>query len=165
MKEDDARKLLFKELRIRNPTDAEKRKRTELVKKIGGLPLAIDAICHRISDTHEPLTKFNIKSYSADPKMSGTYNKILDDLQRLGHMEAWNLIHVLCFFGQHIPVEMVHLGLKSLKHDNVEVKSSEEGGKPDLNTTFGILMRYALIKRNEPDDGSMSSSRDRFVGH
>ena len=173
LKEDDARKLLFKsldEFKRRRPTDADVKRATELTKKIGGLPLAIDAISHRIADTHEPLAKFNIKSYSADPKMAGTYNTILEDLQRLGHVEAWNLIHVICFFGQHIPVEFVNLGLKSLSHDGVSVKTlnsqQEGGGKPDLNTTFSILMRYALIERNEPDDsssGSQSSSRDSLT--
>ena len=164
LKEEDARKLLFKELHIRKPTEAETKNATELVRKIGGLPLAIDAISHRLADTHEPLAKYNMKSYSADPKMGGTYNKILDDLQRLGHIEAWNLIHILCFYGQHIPFEMVHLGLKSLRSYPVEVKSCEDGGKADIDTTFGILMRYALIERNEPDDkASMSSSRDSLV--
>ena len=169
LKEDDARKLLFKsldEFKKKRPSDADIKRGTELVKKIGGLPLAIDAISHRIADTHEPLAKFNIKSYSADPKMAGTYNKILDDLQRLGYMEAWNLIHLLCFFGQHIPVELINFGLKSLHHDGVEVKSSDSSN-PDLNITFGILMRYALIERNEPDDsscGSGSSSRDSLTG-
>lgn len=164
LQEEDARKLLFKELHMDQPKDAEVIKATELVKKIGGLPLAIDAIAHKISDTHEPLVKFSLKSYSADATMGGTYNPILDDLQRMGHMEAWNLLHVLCFFGQHIPVELVHLGLKSLRHDNVEVKCSEDGATPDINITFSILMRYALISRNEPDDNSMSSSRDSLVG-
>ena len=169
LKEDDARKLLFKsldEFKKKRPSDADVKRGTELVKKIGGLPLAIDAISHRIADTHEPLAKFNFRSYSADPKMAGTYNKILDDLQSLGHMEAWNLIHVLCFFGQHIPVELINLGLKSLHHDGLKVKSSG-GGSPDLNVTFSILMRYALIERNEPDDsssGSGSSSRDSLTG-
>ena len=169
LREDDARKLLFKsldEFKKKRPSDADVKRGTELVKKVGGLPLAIDAISHRIADTHEPLAKFNIKSYSADPKMAGTYNVILDDLQRLGYMKAWNLIHILCFFGQHIPVELVHLGLKSLHHDGIDVKSSDSG-KPDLNLTFGILMRYALIERNEPDDsscGSGSSSRDSLTG-
>lgn len=120
LKEDDARKLLFKELHIEQPKDADVKKATELVKKVGGLPLAIDAIAHRISDTHEPLAKFKIE-YFADPKMGGTYNKILDDLQNSREMGAWNLIHVLCFFGSHIPVELVHLGLKSLTHDSIEV--------------------------------------------
>lgn len=162
LKEDEAKKLLFKELHIKRPTEAEKRKASELVRNIGGLPLVINAISHRLADTHEPLTKYKL-SYSADPTIEGTYNKILDDLQRLGHMEAWNLIHILCWFAQEIPVEMVHLGLRILR-TNVEVRATESGGRPDINTTFGELMRYALIERNEPDDReSMSSSRDSLV--
>ncbi len=162
LKEEDAKKLLFKELHIKRPKDPEKEKASELVRNIGGLPLAINAISHRLADTHEPLTKYKL-SYSADPTIEGTYNKILDDLQRLGHMEAWNLIHILCWFGHEVPVEMVHLGLRILRA-NVEVRATETGGRPDINTTFGELMRYALIERNEPDDrDSMSSSRDSLV--
>ena len=162
LKLNDAKKLLFKELHIKRPTEAEERKAVELVRNIGGLPLAINAISHRLADTHEPLTKYKL-SYSADPTIEGTYNKILDDLQRLGHMEAWNLIHVLCWFGHEIPVEMVHLGLRILR-THVEVRATESGGRPDINTTFGELMRYALIERNEPDDvDSMSSSRNSLV--
>lgn len=165
LKEDDARKLLFKELRIKKPTEVDIRKATELVHKIGGLPLAINAISHRLADTNEPLAKFNIKSYSADPKMGGTYNKILDDLRERGYMEAWNLIHILCFFAQHIPMEMVNLGLKALRSPSVNVKTSEGDGKPDINITIGILRRYALIERNEPDDReSMSLTWDNLVG-
>ena len=162
LKVDEAKKLLFKELHIKRPTEAEERKAVELVRNIGGLPLAIDAISHRLADTHEPLTKYKL-SYSADPTIEGTYNKILDDLQRLGHMEAWNLIHILCWFGHEIPVEMVHLGSRILR-TNVEVRATETGGRPDINTTFGELMRYALIERNEPDDmESMSSSRNSLI--
>lgn len=163
LRENDARRLLFEELHIAKPTEAEIKKATELVRKIGGLPLAINAISHRLADTNEPLTKFSIKSYSADPKMSGTYNPILNDLRQRGHIEAWNLIHILCFFGQHIPMEMVHLGLEALR-TSVNIKTSEGDGKPDIDTTIGILRRYALIERNEPDDKeSMSSSRDSLV--
>lgn len=161
LKEEEAQKLLFKELHIKKPSEGEKRKATELVKKIGGLPLAIDAISHRLADTHEPLTKYKL-SY-ADPTLENTYSTILNDLLRLGHIEAWNLINVLCWFAQDLPVEMIHLGLKVL-WPNVEVRATEIGGKPDINTTFGILMRYALIERNEPDDrNSTSSSRDSLV--
>ena len=164
LKEDDARKLLFKMLHIKKPTEAQIKSATELVHKISGLPLAINAISHRLADTNEPLTRFNIKSYSADPRMGGTYNKILDDLRERGHTEAWNLIHILCFFGQHIPMEMVNLGLKALRSPLVNVKTSEGDGKPDINITIGILRRYALIERNEPDDKeTMSLSRDSLV--
>ena len=161
LKEEEAQKLLFKELHIKKPREDEKRKAAELVKKIGGLPLAIDAISHRLADTHEPLTKYKLSF--ADPTLENTYSTILNDLLRLGHIEAWNLINVLCWFSQDLPVEMVNLGLKVLR-PNVEVRATEVGGKPDINTTFSILMRYALIERNEPDDrDSTSSSRDSLV--
>lgn len=160
LKEEEAKKLLFKELHIKKPTEAENKKATELVKQIGGLPLAINAISHRLADTHEPLTKYKL-STSADPGIEGTYNKILDDLQRLGYMEAWNLISILCWFAQDLPFEMVHLGLKILKAEKVDVRATEGTGQPDIDNTIAILMRYALLERNEPDDKeSMSSSRD-----
>ncbi|MCJ1300968.1 hypothetical protein MMC08_003767, partial [Hypocenomyce scalaris] len=144
LKEDDARKLLFKELHIKKPTEAEVKSAAELVKKMGGLPLAIHAISHRLG---------------------ATYNGIMDDLQRLGHQGAWNLVNLICFYGPHLPVELIRIGIKVLRHCDIEVKSSQNGEKPDLNTTFGVLMRYALIERNEPDEGdSASSSRDSLIG-
>lgn len=166
--EEHARNLLLKQLeheRKRKPTEAEKKAAMELVRKMGCLPLAIDAISHRIAETSEPLTRFNIKSYSADPKLKGTYETILKDLQ-LSHpdLEAWNLINILCFFGQNIPVEMVHLGLRGLPAE-VKIKSSEvDGEEPNLNTTFSTLMKYALIERNPPEDkNSAASSHDSLV--
>ena len=162
LKDDDARKLLFKELHIKKPSESDKKRALELVKKMGGLPLAIHAISHRLADTHEPLKNYTMKSYSADPKLGATYNQIMDDLQRGNHMEAWNLINILCFFGPNIPVEMVNMGLSALRFCDVDVESTD-GGKPDINITFATLMRYALIERNEPVDSDSSSSRDSLV--
>ncbi|KAL9018684.1 MAG: hypothetical protein Q9185_003998 [Variospora sp. 1 TL-2023] len=152
LKADDARKLLFKELQIKKPTEEEIEHGLKLVKQVDCLPLAIDAISHRIADTHEPLLRYSVKSFSSNHKLAVTYNQILDDIQRLGHMEAWNLINVLAFYGQHVPVEMLHLGVKGLEH--VGFKSTDGIGQPDLNVTFGILMRH---------DTDTSSSRDSLV--
>ncbi|KAL8987033.1 MAG: hypothetical protein Q9177_003722 [Variospora cf. flavescens] len=160
LKADDARKLLFKELHIKKPTEEEIEHGLKLVKQVDCLPLAINAISHRIADTHEPLLRYSVKSVSSNHKLAVTYNQILDDIQRLGHMEAWNLINVLAFYGQHVPVEMLHLGVKGLEH--VGFKSTDGIGQPDLNVTFGILMRHALLERNEPDTDT-SSSRDSLV--
>ncbi|KAL8751221.1 MAG: hypothetical protein Q9184_006133 [Pyrenodesmia sp. 2 TL-2023] len=162
LKTDDARKLLFKELRIRKPTKEQIEHGTKLVRQVDCLPLAINAISHRIADTHEPLVRYSMKSFSSSPKLEGTYNQILDDMQRLGRMEAWNLIHVLAFYGQHVPVEMLHLGVRALQDQDVPDKSREGMGKPDLNVTFGILMRHALLERNEPK-ADTSSSHDSLV--
>ncbi|KAG8529142.1 uncharacterized protein KY384_005777 [Bacidia gigantensis] len=164
LKEDDAQKLLIKMVNPRKVTDADRKRARELIQRVGGLPLAIGAISRRIADTGEPLAKFKL-SYTAISGLDNTYNQILDDLLRLGHNEAWNLINILCWFGQNIPVEMVHLGLRILRARNVEVKTREEGGFADLNNTLSILLRYALLERNEPesDKGSASSSRDSLM--
>lgn len=160
LKSEEAKKLLFKELHIKKPSEAENKKATELVKRIGGLPLAINAISHRLADTHEPLTKYKL-SYSGNSGLESTYNQILDDLQRLDHMEAWNLINTLCWFAQDLPFEMVNLGLKILRAEKVEVRITDGTGKRDIDNTIAVLMRYALIERNEPDQNeAMSSSRD-----
>ena len=164
LKESDARSLLFKEIRLKKPNDAQVKRATELVKEVGGLPLAINAISRRLADTHERLETYKIPSYSADRKLGGPYHQIMHDLQKRGHTAAFNLINILCFYGPHIPVEMVHLGLRSLRDEDIEVKSSGQGEKPDINTTYGILIRYALIERNEPSDrDSMSSSQDYYL--
>ena len=164
LKDDDARKLLLKSIPILHPREAQIRSATELVRKVGGLPLAINAISYRIAYTHEPLEKYTIRSYSEDHKIGGRYHEIMDDLQKRGHMEAFSLVNILCFFGPHIPVEMVHLGQKILRHARVDVKTSENGEKADINNTFGVLMRYGLVERNEPDDkDSMSSSRSSLT--
>ncbi|KAL8653022.1 MAG: hypothetical protein Q9226_004017 [Calogaya cf. arnoldii] len=160
LNEDDARKLLLKELHIKRPSPEEIKSANKLVRQVDYLPLAINAISHRINDFREPLVRYTMKSFSTNPKLEGTYNQILDDLQRLGHMEAWSLINILAFFGQHVPVEMLHLGVPGLQ--DVPIRSSEGGGKPELNVTFGTLMRHALLERNEPESET-SSSRDSLV--
>ncbi|KAL8803106.1 MAG: hypothetical protein Q9182_003356 [Xanthomendoza sp. 2 TL-2023] len=160
LKVDDARKLLFKELSIKRPSEVEIKHATKLVKQVDCLPLVINAISHQISYTREPLVRYSVKSFSANPKLDSTYSQILDDLQRLGYMNAWNLISILAFYGQHVPVEMLHLGVRALQ--DVEIRSTEGAGKPDLNVTFGILMRHALLERNEPESET-SSSRDSLV--
>ena len=160
LSESDAKKLVFKEFNIKKPKTAQEKKATEIVQHYGGLPLAINAIRCRLGDTGEPLEKYHLSS-SGGTTLEATYNTILDDLQRDNHMEAWNLISILCWFAQDLPFEMINLGLKILRAENVEVREIEGTGKRDINNTIAVLMRNALIERNEPDDkDSMSSSRD-----
>ena len=161
LKPEDARRLLFLELEIEKPRTAQTRNADKLVKQVGGLPLAVMAIARRIDDTHQPVERFHIKTYSDDPELGDTYRNIIDDMTEHGHRCALNLMALLCFFGPHIPVEMVRLGLKALKSKRVEVRSSEDGGQPDLNVSFALLMRHALLERNEPEDNASSPSDSR----
>ncbi len=75
---------------------------------------------------------------------------VLDDLLRAGHTEAWDLLHIMCWFAPILPVEMLVLGLKD--HRDISVMASEDGREPHINATFAQLIRYALIERIEPDD-------------
>ncbi|KAI9822370.1 MAG: hypothetical protein M1827_000089 [Pycnora praestabilis] len=150
--EEDAKSLLFRELDIRDPSNEQKEKATEVVRSMDCLPLAIHAIGHRLRATDQPLVKYHIKSNFADPRLAEPYKEIMEDLKRLGYIEARNLINILCWFGQHIPVEMVQLGAKALRSEGVEVRQIDSENRPDLNTTFATLIRFALINRNDPDD-------------
>ncbi|KAI9725055.1 MAG: hypothetical protein M1812_000331 [Candelaria pacifica] len=159
----DARALLFKELGISNATPEQRRKALDLVNSVGCLPLAIHATGHRLRATGEPLIKYRIK-HAPDPKLAKPYQEIMDDLHRLRHYEARDLINLLCFFGQHVPAEMIQLGLKALKRRDVEVREKDDGARPDINTTYATLIRYALIERNDSDDDDRSqSSKDSLV--
>ncbi|KAI9847286.1 MAG: hypothetical protein M1837_002873 [Sclerophora amabilis] len=161
--EDEARSLLFKELHHTNPSPAEIDKATELVRKVERLPLAIHAIGYRVRATGEPLIKYHIKSYSTDPRLREPFNEIMEDLHRLQHFEARNLINILCFFGQHIPVEMVQLGIKRLRPFGIEIRAKDQGSSRDINTTFRILLKYALLERNDPNDKDVTGSNESFA--
>ena len=158
---EDGRMLLFNELQIDKPRQAQIDNANKLVHKVGGLPLAISAIASRIADTGQLIEKYHQKSYSNDPVLGDTYLSIIDDLVQHEHQSAFNLMALLCFFGPNVPVEMIRLGLNALKSEGVEVRSSEDGSGPDLNASFAILMRHALLQRNEPDDNASSPTDSR----
>ena len=140
--------LLFKELNLGEVNERQNAKATQIIESVGGLPLAIHAIARRLADTHQPLEKYQISV--SHLSLGGTFQNILEDLLLAGHTEAWNLLHILCWFAPSLPVQMLLFGLEDLK--DVSVNASEDGQVPDINTTLAQLIRYALIERNEPDD-------------
>jgi hypothetical protein len=83
----------------------------ELVLELGFLPLAIIAVARQLRATDEPLSKF-VRSYSEHPNARGlgAFSTVVQELQVRGVHEALNLMKILCFFSQHVPVEMIHLG-------------------------------------------------------
>ena len=143
-----SQRLLFKELNLAKVNERQRTKATELIESVGRLPLAIHAIARRLADTNQPLEKF--ESSVSHPSLEATYQITLDGLLRAGHTEAWNLLHIMCWFAPILPVTMLLFGLKHLR--DINVNASENGQVPNINTTFAQLIRYALIERNEPDD-------------
>ncbi|EQB47791.1 LipA and NB-ARC domain-containing protein [Colletotrichum gloeosporioides Cg-14] len=155
-----ARDLLLQEMGKRQPyTSDDLRRALELVQLMDHLPLMIHAAAQQMNATREPLAKY-LKSFRDKPRpgMLPAYKTIRDQLQALGDTSALNLMYILCFFSQLVPVEMLALGLKAL--DRATPIRTDANGKPrSLNKTFITLIRFALIERSEMDDIPSSSSR------
>jgi hypothetical protein len=152
----EAQDLFLLELDKKNPTQDDLKNSMELVQRMGFLPLVIHAVAKRLKATDEPLAKF-ARTYATGPKLRDldTYKSIVEQLKVAGAVEALNLIYVLCFFSQYIPVEMVSLGLKAL---DISVKAFENATGRTLNNTIKILNRFALIDRREQDPIQSSQS-------
>jgi hypothetical protein len=157
----EAQQLLLLELDRQNPTTDDLKNSMELVQRMGFLPLVIHAVAQRLKATGEPLAKFS-RIYASGPKLRDldTYKFIVEQIRVAGAFEALNLINILCFFNQYIPVEMISLGLKAL---DVPTKAHERATGRALNNTIKVLNRFALVDRNaqEPIRSSQSSKGSR----
>ncbi|KAM0285443.1 hypothetical protein ACHAQH_001390 [Verticillium albo-atrum] len=129
---------------------------SELVKLMGRLPLMIHSAAQQMNTTREPLVKY-LRSWKAKPHIGDAalpaFQSIREDLQDRGETAALNLISVLSFFGQVVPVEMLALGLKGLD-TRTPVKT-----KGSLNKTFAILIAFALVERSETAEIPSLSSK------
>lgn len=113
----EAQTLLLLELDNKDPTKDDLLHSMELVQAMGFLPVVIHAVAQRLKATNEPLAKF-ARHYAAEPKLRGlgAYIAVVEQLKMLGAIEALNLLRILCFFSQHIPVEMIVLGRLSFMY-------------------------------------------------
>lgn len=156
----EAQKLLLFELDKKEPFNRDDSKyATELVQAMGFLPVVIHAVAQRLKATGEPLSRF-ARTYSSEPRLRGlgTYMAVVEQLEAMKATEALNLMKILSFFSQHIPVEMVSLGMRAL---DVPIKAFELVNGHNLNNTFKILNSFALMDRNEPDESVQSSQSSK----
>lgn len=152
----EAQQLFLLELEKKNPTTDDLKNSMELVQRMGFLPLVIHAVAHRLRATGEPIAKF-ARTYASGPKLRDldTYKFIVEQIRVAGAFEALNLINMLCFFNQYIPVEMISLGLKAV---DVPTKAYERTTGRALNNTIKVLNRFALIDRNAQEAVRSSQS-------
>lgn len=107
-----AQDLLLLEMDKKPPWNVDDQARAlELVQLMGRLPLMIHVAAQHLKATREPLSRY-LKSYRNRPKAGGlpAYRAVREQLEHRGANAALNLISLLVFFDQHIPVEMVSLG-------------------------------------------------------
>ncbi|KAK4218468.1 hypothetical protein QBC37DRAFT_369078 [Rhypophila decipiens] len=156
-----AQDLLLLEMDKKKPWSADDQaKALELVQLMGRLPLMIHVAAQHLKATREPLSRY-IKSYKSRPKAGGlaAYKAVRDQLEHRGANAALNLISILAFFDQHIPVEMVNLGLAALDKITPVKTCSASHRRTNLTNTLRVLIAFALVERTESDDMSPSSSR------
>jgi len=109
-----AQDLLLLEMDKRPPWSLDDQARAlELVQLMGRLPLMIHVAAQHLKATREPLSRY-LKSYRSRPKAGAlpAYRAVREQLENRGANAALNLISLLVFFDQHIPVEMVSLGME-----------------------------------------------------
>ncbi|OHW99541.1 LipA and NB-ARC domain-containing protein, partial [Colletotrichum incanum] len=156
----DAQELLLEEMGKKQPyTTDDLRRAQDLVQLMGRLPLMIHAAALQMNATREPLAKY-LKSFRDTPRVGilPAYKTVRDQLQKRGDIAALNLIYILSFFSQSMPVEMLALGLKALDK-RTPVKTETTRHKRSLTHTFVTLINFALVERNETDDIPSSSSQ------
>ncbi|KAK3321656.1 hypothetical protein B0H66DRAFT_638213 [Apodospora peruviana] len=156
-----AQDLLLLEMDKREPVSADDQaKALELVQLMGRLPLMIHVAAQHLKATREPLARY-LKSYKTRPKAAGlpAYKAVRDQLERRGANAALNLISILVFFDQHIPVEMLTLGLSALDKITPVRTCNASHRRTNLSNTLRILIAFALVERTESDDISPTSSQ------
>ncbi|KAJ8063490.1 hypothetical protein OCU04_007366 [Sclerotinia nivalis] len=157
----EAQHLLLRELDKKDPfLQDDLRHSMELVQAMQFLPVVIHVVAQRLKATDEPLARY-ARSYASGPKglrELQAFTSVVEQLEKLGAYETLNLIHILCFFSQHVPVEMIALGLDAL---DVPIRASEPITGRSLNNTFKVLNKFALIDRTEREEPPSSSQTSK----
>ncbi|CAJ2509255.1 Uu.00g142810.m01.CDS01 [Anthostomella pinea] len=156
----EAQELLFEEMGKKQPwTQDDLRRAEELVELMDRLPLMIHVSALHLKATREPLAKY-MRSYRSRPKVGNlpAYRAVREQLEHRGAVAALNLMSILAFFGTHIPVEMIVLGAKALDKRTPVKSTDPETRRTSLNSTFKILIAFALIERNENTEAASAAS-------
>ncbi|KAI1112902.1 hypothetical protein F5Y14DRAFT_463011 [Nemania sp. NC0429] len=161
MSKREAQELLFEEMGKKKPyTQDDLQRAAELVELMDRLPLMIHVAALQLKATREPLARY-LRSYKSRPKVGNllAYRAVVEQLEHRGAVAALNLMSLLAFFGNHIPVEMLALGTKALDKRTPLRSKGPESRKGSLNLTFRTLIAFALIERNEIREPSSTSTR------
>lgn len=122
---EEAQELLLQEMDKKPPWTQDDRARAlELVQLMGRLPLMIHVAARHLKATRDPLSKY-LGQYRSRPQAGSlsAYKAVRDQLQKRGATAALNLIAILVFFDQQIPVGMIALGKISVKGGALESQS------------------------------------------
>jgi hypothetical protein len=108
----ESQELLLEEMEKKKPwTQDDLSRALEAVDLMGRLPLMIHAAAQQLKATKEPLSKY-LRAFKSRPRVGNlpAYQAVREQLDKRGDTAALNLMYLLSFFGQHMPVEMLGLG-------------------------------------------------------
>ncbi|KAK0721389.1 hypothetical protein B0T21DRAFT_338119 [Apiosordaria backusii] len=181
-----AQQLLLLELERKPPFSPEELAVSlELVNLMGRLPLMIHVAAQHLKATREPLGRY-LASYKSGRNGVGglselhAYKAVVRQLETRGENASLNLISLLSFWDQHVPVEMLGLGIGmgalGDKVTPVKTRDRVRGGSPSLGNTMRVLIAFGLVERNEVSGeyytessggstGGRSSSRQSGYGN
>lgn len=147
---EDACKLLYETLGIDTPTEQQIRGAINLVESYDCLPLSIHALGHRLKAECRSIEdiKFNERTDSYEARI---FQTIIPEMYRMKKSQAVNLLHLLSFLDNSIPVRLIEFGCDAMTEaDSADIlTSSGPGVFPDLETTIRNLLLLALIRRED----------------
>ncbi|KXJ90246.1 P-loop containing nucleoside triphosphate hydrolase protein, partial [Microdochium bolleyi] len=171
---EDARELFLEEMGKTKPYNSDDLSRaTELVDLMDRLPLMIHVAGSHLKATREPLANY-LRSFRNRPKAGHlqAYLEVRRQLQDRGFIAALNLMCILSFLDQHVPVEMIALGkhahslqsrTKGLERSTPIKTYSAESRRHSLSNSLQVLMSFALVDRNICYESSATGSSDQSV--
>ncbi|OAA59840.1 hypothetical protein SPI_06038 [Niveomyces insectorum RCEF 264] len=158
---DEGRDLLLTEMEKRKPWTQDDRTRAlDLVKLMGCLPLMIHIAAQHLKATREPLSKY-MRTYRTRTRAGdlSAYRAVWDELKSRGAFPSLNLMYILAFFDNRIPVGLLHLGIGALDNRTPVMTRDATHGSKSLNNSLRTLIAFALLQRSESDTISPTSSQ------
>ncbi|KAJ5363917.1 uncharacterized protein N7496_009630 [Penicillium cataractarum] len=145
---EDACKLLYETLGIDTPTEEQIRGATALVERYDCLPLAVHTLGTRLKAEGKSIEDINMDE-STDRYESRGFLALMSEMYRLQKRQALNLLHLLSFLQNSIPVRLIEFGCDAMTEaDSADILTSPRpGAVPDLETTIQTLIQYGLIER------------------
>ena len=144
LKPEEARPLLFHELSISSPTEAEAAWATNLINSVRCLPVTIQGMAHRMLAKGQSLEQF--LDLELDSYVSKVCNRSLEELRNNDHVEAINFLNIFCLFEKYVPLGMIPSSL-GVWQTLCMISKSQPAGPPDLDDTIHILVKMGLIDR------------------
>ena len=108
----EAQELLLLEMGKKKPWSQDDLSRAlALAQLMGRLPLMVHVAAQHLKATREPLSNY-LRSYRSRPRVGSlpAYRGVLDQLKARGANAALNLMSILVFYDQHVPVGLISLG-------------------------------------------------------